>query len=97
MWLMLQQPEPDDYVIATGETHTVREFLDLAFREVGIDDWGPFVEQDPRFMRPADVDVLCGDATKARERLGWKPTVTFPELVSMMVRHDLEEEARKAR
>ncbi|MER3453019.1 MAG: GDP-mannose 4,6-dehydratase [Acidimicrobiia bacterium] len=97
MWLMLQQPEPDDYVIATGETHTVREFLDLAFREVGIDDWSGFVEQDPRFMRPADVDVLIGDPTKARQKLGWKPTVTFPELVSMMVRHDLEEEARKAR
>jgi GDPmannose 4,6-dehydratase len=89
MWLMLQQPKGDDYVIATGETHSIREFLDLAFARVGIDDWGRYVRQDPRFMRPADIDQVVGDATKAREQLGWKPTVTFAELVAMMVDADL--------
>ena len=86
MWLMLQQDEPDDYVIATGETHTIREFLDVAFRCAGIDDWTPYVEQDPRFMRPAEVDLLIGDPTKARTQLGWKPTVAFEELVRAHVR-----------
>ena len=90
MWLMLQQDTPEDFVIATGETHTIREFLDLAFAEVGIDDWSPYVRQDPRFLRPAEVDLLIGDATKAREKLGWVPEVSFPELVKMMVAHDLE-------
>ena len=89
MWRMLQQPEPDDYVIATGENHSGREFLDLAFKEVGIDDWSRHVEQDQRFYRPAEVDYLIGDATKAREKLGWEPTKTFPELVAAMVTHDL--------
>lgn len=89
MWLMLQQDVPDDYVIATGETHTIREFLELAFSSVGIDDWSPLVESDPRFTRPAEVDILTGDATKAREHLSWKPSVTFAELVEMMVRADL--------
>jgi GDPmannose 4,6-dehydratase len=97
MWLMLQQDEPDDYVIATGETHSIRELLELAFAAAGIDDWHPYVESDKRFMRPAEVDILTGDATKARERLGWKPKVSFAELVSMMVDADLEEEAKKAR
>lgn len=89
MWRMLQQPVADDYVIATGETHSIRDFLDLAFAHVGIDDWTPHVAQDPRFMRPAEVDELIGDAAKARDRLGWKPTVSFPELVAMMVDADV--------
>ena len=93
MWLMLQQDEPDDYVIATGETHTIRELLEVAFAAAGIDDWKPLVETDPRFTRPAEVDLLMGDASKARDNLGWKPKVDFPELVTMMVEHDLEVEA----
>ena len=95
MWLMLQQEAPEDFVIATGETHSIREFLDLAFAEVGIDDWEPYVTQDPRFLRPAEVDLLIGDATKAKERLGWEPEVSFPQLVSMMVANDLDLEKRK--
>jgi len=90
MWLMLQQDQPDDYVISTGEAHTIGDFLDLAFAHVGIDDWKPFVRQDPRFMRPAEVDLLIGDATKAQQQLGWVPKVSFPQLVAMMVEHDLE-------
>jgi GDPmannose 4,6-dehydratase len=89
MWRMLQQPEADDYVLSTGETHSIRDLLDAAFARVGIDDWSGHVEQDPRFMRPAEVDLLVGDASKARERLGWKPTVAFHELVEMMVDNDL--------
>ena len=96
MWRMLQQDEPDDYVIATGETHSVQDFVERAFAEVGIDDWRPHVRQDPKFLRPAEVDLLIGDAGKARSRLGWEPRVSFPELVSMMVRHDLRIEAAKA-
>lgn len=89
MWRMLQQPEGDDYVLATGETHSIRDLLDAAFRHVGIDDWEPLVSQDPRFMRPAEVDLLIGDAAKAKERLGWEPTVRFEELVAMMVDSDV--------
>ena len=96
MWLMLQHDTPEDFVIATGETHSIREFLDLAFAEVGIDDWTPYVRQDPKFLRPAEVDLLIGDARKAKEKLGWEPEVTFPQLVKMMVEHDLEVEAAKA-
>jgi GDPmannose 4,6-dehydratase len=96
MWLMLQQPEPDDFVIATGETHTIEELVQLAFAEVGIDDWRKYVRQDPKFFRPAEVDLLIGDATKAREKLGWEPEVTFPDLVKMMVAHDLKREAGRA-
>jgi GDPmannose 4,6-dehydratase len=96
MWLMLQQPEPDDYVIATGETHTIEELVELAFAEVGIDDWKKYVRQDPKFFRPAEVDLLIGDASKAREKLGWEPEVTFPQLVKMMVAHDLKREAIRA-
>lgn len=88
MWLMLQQPEPDDYVIATGQTHSVRELLDEAFGYVGL-DWTRYVEIDPRYFRPAEVDLLLGDASKARERLGWEPTVSFSELVRLMVDGDL--------
>jgi GDPmannose 4,6-dehydratase len=89
MWLMLQQPAADDYVIATGETHSVREFLDEAFGYAGL-DWKPCVEKDPRYFRPTEVDVLRGDCSKARTRLGWKPKVGFSELVQMMVDHDME-------
>jgi len=89
MWLMLQQPEPDNYVIATGETHSVREMCQEAFGYVDL-DWQEYVVQDPRFMRPAEVDLLVGDYSKARRVLGWEPTVTFRELVRMMVDADLE-------
>lgn len=89
MWLMLQQPEADDYVISTAETHTIRELLDVAFARVGIDDWSGYVRQDPAFMRPAEVDLLVGDPAKAREKLGWQPKVGFRELVEMMVDADL--------
>jgi len=92
MWLMMQQPAADDYVIATGETHSIRDLLDAAFTHVGIDDWEHLVRQDPRFMRPAEVDMLIGDATKARTVLGWKPTVAFPDLVAMMVDNDLAQQ-----
>lgn len=96
MWRMLQADTPEDYVIATNETHTIRELLDVAFARVGITDWTPHVKQDPRFFRPAEVDLLMGDATKAREKLGWSPTVAFPELIAMMVDADLEIERRAA-
>jgi GDPmannose 4,6-dehydratase len=89
MWLMLQQPLGDDYVVATGETHSIRELVDVAFRHVGIDDWTPYVKQDKRFMRPAEVDRLVGDASKARTVLGWEPKVGFEELVAMMVEADI--------
>ena len=89
MWRMLQQPHGDDYVLATGHTHTIRDFLDAAFAHVGIADWERYVRQDPQFMRPAEVDLLVGDASKARDILGWRPTVSFGELVAMMVDADL--------
>jgi GDPmannose 4,6-dehydratase len=88
MWLMLQQPEPDDYVIATGETHAVRELVEIAFARAGL-EWQKHVVVDPKLVRPAEVDLLLGDAGKARERLGWKPRVSFRELVEMMVDADL--------
>lgn len=96
MWMMLQQDEPDDYVIATGVTHTIRDFLDVSFRLAGIDDWQPYVKQDPRFYRPAEVDLLIGDPSKAREKLGWTPKVSFEELVQMMYENDLKEESERA-
>jgi len=95
MWMMLQQPEPDDYVVATGETHSIEEFLTLAFDEVGLGDWRPYVKQDPRFFRPAEVDLLIGDPSKARNQLGWIPEVDFPALVKMMVKNDLEIESSR--
>jgi len=95
MWRMLQQDEPDDYVLATGVTHPISELLDLSFAEVGITDWKPYVKQDPRFMRPAEVDLLLGDPSKAKTKLGWEPKVKFPELVKMMVANDLEIEGKK--
>jgi len=97
MWMMLQQPEPDDYVVATGEAHSIEEFLTLAFSEVGLDDWHNYVRQDPRFFRPAEVDLLVGDPTKAREKLGWVPEVDFTTLVKMMVANDLEIESARLR
>ncbi|MED5542324.1 MAG: GDP-mannose 4,6-dehydratase [Actinomycetota bacterium] len=95
MYLMLQQDEPDDFVVATGEAHAVSEFVELAFASVGIEDWESYVRIDPRFFRPAEVDILVGDATKAKTTLGWEPTVSFGELVAMMVAHDLELEKSK--
>jgi len=89
MWMMLQQPSPDDYVIATGETHSIREMCQEAFSYVGL-DWEEYVVQDPRFMRPAEVDLLVGDATKAHQTLGWEPKVSFQDLVHMMVEHDIQ-------
>ncbi len=89
MWLMLQQDQPDDYVIATGETHSVREFCELAFGYVGL-DYRDYVVVDQRFMRPAEVDLLIGDASKARKKLGWQPRTSFTELVQMMVEADLQ-------
>jgi GDPmannose 4,6-dehydratase len=97
MWMMLQQDEPDDYVIATGETHSVRELLDISFDLAGYDDWSRFVKQDPRFFRPSEVNLLIGDASKARENLGWQPRVTFEELVQMMYENDLKEESERAK
>ena len=90
MWLMLQQDKPDDYVIATGETHSIRDFLDAAFKHIGVTDWSNYVGQDPRFMRPAEVDVLRGDSTKALSDLGWKPKTSLEEMVSKMVKNDIE-------
>jgi len=95
MWAMLQQDEPDDYVVATGQTHTVEEFVTLAFENAELDDWPRYVRQDPRFLRPAEVDLLVGDARKAHAKLGWHPQVTFPELVKLMVDHDLKVERAK--
>lgn len=95
MWMMLQQNEPTDYVIATGENHSVAEFAELAFKIVGLTDWENYIiANDPKHMRPADVDYLVGDSSKARKELGWKPTVTFPDLVEMMVKADIELEKK---
>lgn len=94
MWLMLQQEQPDDYVIATGETHTVREFLDLAFGHLGL-DWHRHVKIDPRYYRPTEVDLLIGDPARAQQQLGWKPTVDFHQLAIMMVEADVEAERLK--
>src|SRR5258708_3265246 len=90
MWRMLQQPAPDDYVVATGEIHSVRDFVTAAFAHAGIDDWERYVEVDPQLFRPAEVDHLVGDASKARVQLGWRPTVEFEQLVRLMVNSDLE-------
>ncbi len=89
MWLMLQQDEPEDYVIATGESHSIKEFVELAFTEVGL-DWKQYVKQDPKFMRPAEVDYLVGDYSKAKRILGWEPKVKFKELVKIMLKADME-------
>ena len=91
MWLMLQQDKPDDYVIATGESHSVEEFLTLACEYAGLGDWHNFVEIDESIMRPTDIDELLGDSSKARKQLNWKPKVSFNELVEQMVNHDIDE------
>ena len=96
MWLMMQAEEPDDYVVATGETHSVREFLEEAFGHLGL-DWEKYVEIDPRYFRPAEVDLLLGDATKARTILGWEPKVSFKELVRVMVESDMKLAERELR
>lgn len=96
MWLMLQQDEPDDYVVATGETHSIEELVEQAFGEVGISNWKDYVRQDAKFLRPAEVDLLIGDPSKAKRVLGWEPEVDFPALIKMMVDHDLRREAAKA-
>jgi len=89
MWMMLQQPAPDDFVIATGETHSVQEFMELAFEKLDL-DWRQHVEFDQRLVRPSEVDILQGDASKARQVLGWQPKVNFKELVTIMIDADLE-------
>ncbi len=96
MWRMLQADAPDDFVVGTGETHSVREFLELSFGQVGL-DYNDFVKIDPRYFRPAEVDILLADPSKAKEKLGWQPTVSFPELVRRMVDHDLALAAREKR
>jgi GDPmannose 4,6-dehydratase len=88
MWLMLQQDKPDDYVVATGETHSIREFLDVSFQYVNL-DWHDYVEFDERYLRPAEVDLLIGDPSKAQQKLSWSPSVTFEQLVGLMVEADL--------
>ncbi|WP_167103712.1 GDP-mannose 4,6-dehydratase [Mycobacterium sp. DL592] len=97
MYLMLQQDVADDYVICTGRTHSIREMLDIAFASVGIDDWEPYVQLDKSLIRPAEVDLLVGDAAKAQRVLGWQPTVGFKELIEMMVSSDLDSESRAMR
>lgn len=92
MWSMLQQSKPDDYVIATGETHSVREFLEEAFRLVGIKNWGKYVAVDPRYFRPTEVHILKGDSRKARRKIGWKPKITFKKLVRIMLTEELKTE-----
>ena len=96
MWMMLQQDEPDDYVIATGKFHTLRDLLDLAFEEVGIKNWNKYVSKDPRFIRPADVFYLAGDPTKAKEKLGWVPKTSFKEMISKMVQNDIKKYHQKS-
>ena len=94
MWLMLQQDSPDDYVIATGETHSVQEFLELSCKAAGIEDWKSVWKHNPEYDRPAEVDLLIGDPSKARKKLGWKPSITFDELVTLMVEAELERESK---
>ncbi len=94
MWLMLQQDSPDDYVVATGETHSVRDFLELASKSAGIDDWEAIYKHNPKYDRPAEVDLLIGDAAKAKTKLGWSPTISFEGLVDLMVQTELEEEGK---
>ena len=97
MWLMLQRDQPDDFVIATGVAHSIEELVRVAFAEVGIENWRDYVRQDPKFFRPAEVDLLVGDSTRARTELGWKPEVDFATLIKMMVAHDLKFESDKIR
>jgi len=95
MWRMLQQEKPDDFVLATGVTHSIEDFLVEAFKQIGIDDWHPYVKQNPAFMRPAEVDILLGDPSKAEKVLGWRRKVDFKGLVALMVKNDLTIESEK--
>ncbi|NQV97495.1 MAG: GDP-mannose 4,6-dehydratase [Acidimicrobiaceae bacterium] len=97
MWMMLQQPLPDDFVVATGKAHSIEQLLELAFNAADLGDWRQFVRQDQRFFRPAEVDLLIGDATKAKTILGWQPKVDFTTLIEMMVRHDIDYESKRIR
>lgn len=97
MWLMLQQDKPDDYVVATGETHSVKEFVQIAFKAVGIDDWEKYTKHDTKYDRPAEVDLLIGDPSKAKKVLKWKPSVTFEELVKLMVEAEMKLEASEGK
>ena len=97
MWLMLQQPKADDFVVATGVTHSIEQLLEVAFNAAGLKDWRQYLRQDQRFFRPAEVDLLIGDATKAKTKLGWQPKVGFNELIEMMVRHDIDYETKRAK
>jgi len=95
MWRMLQQDQPEDFVIATGETNRVKDFLEIAFQEAGLDDWEKYIEIDPKYFRPAEVDLLVGDPSKAKKILGWEPRTDFRSLVKMMVEADLKKEGLK--
>ena len=97
MWMMLQQPTPDDFVIATGKAHSIEQLLEVAFSAADMGDWRKFVRQDQRFFRPAEVDLLIGDATKANTKLGWQPKVGFEALIQMMVKNDLDYESKRRR
>ena len=97
MWMMLQQPTPDDFVIATGKAHSIEQLLEVAFTAAEMGDWRKFVRQDQRFFRPAEVDLLIGDATKAKTKLGWQPKVGFETLIQMMVKNDLDYESKRRR
>ena len=90
MWMMLQQSTPDDYVISTGKTHSIKDFLDIAFKCIGIKNWKPYIKQDPRFMRPSEVNVLKGDSSKARKELGWEPKTGIQEMATRMVNNDIK-------
>jgi GDPmannose 4,6-dehydratase len=90
MWIMLQQENPDDYIVATGDTHSIREFLDIAFNEIGINEWSRYVKQDSRYMRPAEVDVLRGDSSKIKNETSWSPKTSFSEIVKIMVSNDIK-------
>ena len=97
MWMMLQQPKPDDFVVATGKSHSIEQLLEVAFAAADLKDWRQYVRQDQRFFRPAEVDLLSGDASKAKSKLGWQPKVGFNELIEMMVRHDIDYETKRAK
>ncbi len=97
MWMMLQQPTPDDFVVATGKAHSIEQLLEVAFNAADLGDWRQFVRQDQRFFRPAEVDLLIGDATKAKTKLGWQPKVDFTTLIQMMVTNDLDYESKRRR
>ena len=97
MWMMLQQPKPDDFVIATGKTNSIEQLLEVAFTVAELKDWRQYVRQDQRFFRPAEVDLLIGDASKAKAKLGWQPKVDFNSLIEMMVRHDIDYETKRSK